>query len=429
MWLRHGGGQSEPMTTTDEIGGYAPPPTPPPPPTNPLPPQRVLRRSRTDRVGAGVAGGLGEYFAVDPVLFRVLFATAAFFGGAGVLAYLLAWAAIPEQGTVNAPIDRFIAELRRRRVPVWLVAIAAGLLLWGVAFSWWAPGRFFPVVAVVIVLVVIFGRRGRAAQDYPPPPVAPDDAAISPVNLEKGAPADPFADRAAAQRPAWVDDTRQWIVEAKQASRLRRRRAMPVRLATVGVLVVTLGILAAIDAARGIALPAYFWATLIIVGAGLLAGIVLRRTPWTLATLLIPTVVGLVAFGGSRASLHDGSGQRDWAPTTVSALRADYRLAFGQGVLDLRHLGTLDSARSVDIRLGAGQVRILTPSTMNLTVDANVHIGDVTVDGSDYNGDSGMRAGGFNVNRTILPPPGATGAPLTVTVHLTDGNISVEHTS
>jgi hypothetical protein len=283
-------------------------------------------------------------------------------------------------------------------------------------------------VAVVIVLVVIFGRRGRAAQDYPPP-VAPDDAAISPVNLEKGAPADPFADRAAAQRPAWVDDTRQWIVEAKQASRLRRRRAMPVRLATVGVLVVTLGILAAIDAARGIALPAYFWATLIIVGAGLLVGIVLRRTPWTLATLLIPTVVGLVAFGGSRASLHDGSGQRDWAPTTVSALRADYRLAFGQGVLDLRHLGTLDSARSVDIRLGAGQVRILTPSTMNLTVDANVHIGDVTVDGSDYNGDSGMRAGGFNVNRTILPPPGATGAPLTVTVHLTDGNISVEHTS
>lgn len=428
MWLRHVEGQSEPMTTTDEIGGYAPPPTPPPPPPNPLPPQRVLRRSRTDRVGAGVAGGLGEYFAVDPVLFRVLFATAAFFGGAGVLAYLLAWAAIPEQGTVNAPIDRFIAELRRRRVPVWLVAIVAGLVLWGVAFSWWAPGRFFPVVAVVIVLVVIFGRRGRAAQDYPPPG-GPDDAATRPVNLEKGAPADAAADGAAAQRPAWVDDTRQWIVEAKQASRLRRHRAMPVRLATVGVLVVTLGILAAVDAARGIALPSYFWAMLIIVGAGLLVGIVLRRTPWTLATLLIPTVVGLVAFGGSRASLHDGTGQREWAPTTVSALQSDYHLAFGQVVLDLRHLGALDSARSIDIRLGAGQVRILAPSTMNLTVDANVHIGDVTVDGSDFTGDSGVRARGFNVNRTILPPAGATGVPLTMTVHLTDGNISVEHTS
>ena len=102
----------------------------------------------TGRVGAGVAGGLGDYFGLDPVLFRVLFATSAFFGGAGILAYLIAWAAIPEEGTEHAPIDGWIASLRRRRVPVWLVAIAAGIFLWAVAFSWWAPGPFFPVIAV-----------------------------------------------------------------------------------------------------------------------------------------------------------------------------------------------------------------------------------------------------------------------------------------
>ena len=66
--------------------------------------------------GAGVAGGLGDYFRVEPVLFRVLFATAAFFGGAGVLGYLLAWAAIPEEGTEKAAIDGWVASLRRRRV-------------------------------------------------------------------------------------------------------------------------------------------------------------------------------------------------------------------------------------------------------------------------------------------------------------------------
>src|SRR5262249_31355461 len=82
----------------------APPPdeTPPPgpdfgpagpPPAAP----RQLRRSDSNRVAAGVAGGLGEYFAVDPVLFRVLFAVTAFFGGAGILAYVIAWAAIPER--------------------------------------------------------------------------------------------------------------------------------------------------------------------------------------------------------------------------------------------------------------------------------------------------------------------------------------------
>lgn len=444
MRLRGHARQSGPMTTTDEFGGYAPPPTPPP--ANPLPPQRVLRRSRTDRVGAGVAGGLGEYFGVDAVLFRVLFATAAFFGGAGVLAYLLAWAAIPEQGTVNAPIDRFIAELRRRRIPVWLLAVAAGLLLWGVAFSWWAPGHFFPVVFVVIILVAVFGRRGRIAPlddatapaagpvpAYPPSAPAYDPSAAAygataPVSLEKGeATAGSPAEGPAAQRPAWVDETRQWIQEAKQASRLRRRRAMPVRLSVVGALVATLGLLAALDAVNGIAVPTYFWATLIIVGAGLLVGMVLRRTPWTLTALLVPAVIGLIAFGGTDASLHDGSGQREWTPTSVSELHSNYRMAFGQTVLDLRHVGTLGAARTVDMRLAAGQVRILVPSRMNVTVDANVHLGNVTVDGSDYNGGSGWHADGLNVSRTVLPAAGATGAPLTIRVHVADGNISVEH--
>src|SRR6476469_6670927 len=136
------------MTTTDMT-------TPLPP--APQPPTRRLRRSRTDRIGAGVAGGLGEYFGIDPVIFRVLFATAAFFGGAGVLAYLLAWAAIPEAGTERAPIDGWVTALRTRRVPVWAIAVAAGRLLWLVAFSWWAPGPFVPLIAVVIVLVVVFG--------------------------------------------------------------------------------------------------------------------------------------------------------------------------------------------------------------------------------------------------------------------------------
>ncbi|PZS20109.1 MAG: hypothetical protein DLM57_02460 [Pseudonocardiales bacterium] len=399
------------MTTTDESGGFPPPPTIPAPPS-----PRVLRRSRTDRVGAGVSGGLGEYFGVDPVLFRVLFATAAFFGGAGVLAYLLAWAAIPEQGTTNAPIDRFISGLRRRRVPVWLVAAVAGLVLWAVAFSWWAPGPVFPVMVIVIVLVAIFGRHSRT--DDAAPEGLPQPGNTS-VNLAKAGEAPPAT---SPDSPAWVRETRQWITEARAASRLRRRRAMPVRLATLGTLAVTLAILGLVDGASGLALPVYFWATLGIVGLGLLTGMMLRRTPWTLAVLLVPALIGVAGFAGSHARLHDGFGAREWSPSSAADLDSHYRLAFGQAKLDLSHVGQLDGARTIHVTLGAGQARILLPSTMNATVNANVHFGNVQLDGSDLGEDHG----GVNLNRTIRPPAGATGPAVTIDVDVTDGQISVE---
>ena len=406
-------------TTTDPFG---PPLTPPPPAP------RLLRRSRTDRVGAGVAGGLGAYFRVDPVLFRVLFATAAFFGGAGVLAYLLAWVAIPEEGTVSAPIDRFVGQLRRRRIPVWIVAAAAALLLWAVAFSWWAPGPFFPVMIVVIVLVAIFGRRGQR------PDTAPGTASTSPfaaatapgdgVNLTKDE-ATTTVPPADTDRATWMGETRQWMNEAREASRQRRRRAFPVRITALSALVVTLAVLGAIDAGVGIALPVYFWVTGGIALTALLVGVALRRTPWSLTTLLVPSVLGLVAFGGTSAQLHDGFGQRDWTPITTGDLQSNYRLAFGQGILDLRSI-TLDSPRTVHVTVASGQVQIILPSTMNATVDANVHFGVVTVDGQDYH-DGGWRSRGANVNRTILPPATATGMPITIDVHLADGQVAINH--
>src|SRR3954468_2979323 len=148
------------MTTSDTLSGYQQPPASE---------RRLLRRNRTNRVAAGVSSSLGDYFGVDPVLFRVLFATSAFFGGAGILAYLLAWAPIPEEGTQRAPIDGWIAAVRRRRFPVWAVVIIGGMILWGVAFSWWLPGPFFPVVAIVVLLIVFFTRRELQVSTPPTP--------------------------------------------------------------------------------------------------------------------------------------------------------------------------------------------------------------------------------------------------------------------
>ncbi len=64
--------------------------------------RRRLYRSRTDRMLGGVAGGLGDYFGVDPVLVRLAWVALAF-AGIGIIAYIVAWIIVPEEPAGYSP--------------------------------------------------------------------------------------------------------------------------------------------------------------------------------------------------------------------------------------------------------------------------------------------------------------------------------------
>jgi phage shock protein C len=58
---------------------------------------RKLYRSRSNRMLAGVCGGVAQYFNVDATLIRVLFVLLAVLGGSGLLLYLAMWIIVPNQ--------------------------------------------------------------------------------------------------------------------------------------------------------------------------------------------------------------------------------------------------------------------------------------------------------------------------------------------
>jgi len=58
---------------------------------------KKLYRSSKDKMLGGVAAGLAEYFDIDPTLVRVLFVLTFFFGGSGLLAYIIMWIVVPEE--------------------------------------------------------------------------------------------------------------------------------------------------------------------------------------------------------------------------------------------------------------------------------------------------------------------------------------------
>ena len=63
---------------------------------------KILVRSRNDRMVAGICAGVAKYFGIDVRVVRVIVAVVCIItGGAGILAYLVAWAIIPEEGETS----------------------------------------------------------------------------------------------------------------------------------------------------------------------------------------------------------------------------------------------------------------------------------------------------------------------------------------
>jgi phage shock protein C len=150
-----------------------------------------LHRSRRDRVVFGVCAGLGEYFDLDPVLFRLAFVLISLAGGAGLLAYLVLAVVLPEEAAPTEPgreglrrnlaslqanADEFVDDLRgdrgdaegsarQRRAQQLggLFLIGLGLLFLANSLgwlAWWSWQQFWPVVLIVLGLAFLL-RRGR----------------------------------------------------------------------------------------------------------------------------------------------------------------------------------------------------------------------------------------------------------------------------
>ena len=59
---------------------------------------KKLHRSVNNKMVAGVCGGIGEYFDIDPTLVRLGFVALSFLAGGGLLVYILAAIIIPKEG-------------------------------------------------------------------------------------------------------------------------------------------------------------------------------------------------------------------------------------------------------------------------------------------------------------------------------------------
>jgi phage shock protein PspC (stress-responsive transcriptional regulator) len=331
-------------------------------------PRRLVRRTH-DKVLAGVAGGLGDYFRIDPVWFRLGFVLTALLAGGGIIVYLLLWAAMPTEGeerrtALERQAERIAYSLRG--TPPWVgitLLVVGGLLAVTQAIAW-RPGVFWGL-ALVVLGVLLFRQAGTPSADVREPLVEP----LSRTFEEPAAPPGSLPLPAAPPPP-----------------RARRERS---RLGwfTIGVLLVMLGIAATLDLADvlRITLVQYLALALSVLGIGLLVGTWMGRARWLVVpcTLLIPFVLTAslieVPFTGRSGDLY-------YNPTSAQAVEREYNMVAGRLLLDLRNLK--QGAEPIPIRLTAvaGVIEILVPEGTPMEIRARVGAGHIELFGRSYDG-------------------------------------------
>ena len=108
----HAGGMNTNTVNPEDTATESERPTPPP--FRPEPERVLLRRSYTDRMLGGVAGGLARYLGVDAMIVRIAFVVLTVFGGAGIPLYLAGLLLIPDEGSDQSIAGALIESLQSR---------------------------------------------------------------------------------------------------------------------------------------------------------------------------------------------------------------------------------------------------------------------------------------------------------------------------
>ncbi len=411
------------MNATDP-GGALPPPYLPP--TEPRPP---LRRSRDDRVVAGVAGGLGRTFGVDPVIFRVVLVALAVIGGSGLVLYGLLWLLVPEDGSDGSSVaDRWVRSRAWSTATVILLALAAAVILSIVVGL--DPGPLVLLAVLGVVALVLTRRESRApatpvsygpGTPYGPSPAPSPGAYAAPTYATQPYAAPTYATQPYAPYggpPPTTPPLQAQPVPPSPPKPPRERSALGVL--TLGLAALTAGVLVAVRMVNDTGAPtttAILAATTLTLGLGLLVGTFVGRARW----LVIPGVLLLMATATSGVvARFDGfngfdgpRGSRTFTPQTSEQVLPTYEWGAGEVVLDLTQVAG-DPDLTVAFDLGAGSLTVLVPRDAAITGTAEAGLGTVQVDGVD-----GVDGVGLTVDLTDSPD-GAS-ASQTINLDLTVG--------
>ena len=321
-------------------------------PERPAAPPR-LTRSRSDRVVAGVAGGIARHYRLDPTIVRIAFVAGVILWGAGAVLYLAAYMLMPQEGEASAFADRAssrVTELTGRNRTLAAIGVVVLVLVGG-----------------PIVLAIGFGAAGIAV---------------------------PFGLLILAGLGA------AWLATGRKPA--GGDAGEIAKLTLLGLGVIGLLFLFAAGSFWGAAAggDTVIAALVIAAGLALVASAFARPARWLiLPALALAIPAAFVAAAG--IDLDGGVGEKRYRPTTIADVRDKYEIGAGELTLDLRDVDLPPGERTIHFEVGMGAAKVLVPEDVCVSTTAELGMGGVEVFERD--------GGGIDVDwEDVRTPPEGT---------------------
>jgi phage shock protein PspC (stress-responsive transcriptional regulator) len=382
-----------------------------------------LRRSSSHRLVAGVAGGIGRRYDVEPWLVRIGFIVLAIFG-VGIALYIVAWLLLPTD------VGPSIAERRGwSRNTAIAIAIIGGVAILAGAFGGPHPAWAIPwlIVGFGVWLMV------RSNDTHPAPVVAraaaTDEDPDAGLGAGLGAPSS-FTVPATVADPTLVAPVP--VVPPRPRPPRPRSFLTPIALCALAVFT-----------GLAIALPRHGWNSPAVGFAIALAfiGAVLLLSAWIgrarglilVGLLLVPPFLVTQTVGGRWNDLRGSVVER---PRTVSAVQDSYEWGVGERTLDLRALDMKASDHlSVSVDQSIGALRLFLPPDAVARVHSHVGAGDITYRSLNAGVPTKPEApppvpeeNGFGADSTARITTGTGASTIDIDLHLGIGQIRVDAT-
>ena len=328
-----------------------------------------------ERVICGVAGGLAESTALDPVLIRLGFVGLTLLDGFGIFAYLAAFLMMSTRR--GSPVRRGMARIAGLAV-LGIGAIALAMQLWG-----GDPGSGVFILALIGVAASLWQPRRRGQS----PPSSGSGGSSRPTPWPTPWPTTWPTGWAPPEPSTAAPATRPIVVLPQRAPRERRpkRPRSPLGRITLAAALAAVAIGASAGGGTPRSMKIALTVAAIICGVGLLIGALIGRARWLIIPGLLATGGAVLAQAVEGLGVHFGVVGRNDGYQIVEETSQLHDVNIGSGSYHIDIYKLTDDG-SLSAKVGIGGLYIGVPATARVTLSSRVGIGAISTPQSSDDG-------------------------------------------